>query len=253
MIETITNIYERQIKYIDNILDFAILYGELSFSEVDMAFDVLILVLVVALIFQKLWGALGTKPDSTATPISKETAAKIFDILMKENLKNSKPDDVIDGGELKAENTEAGALQMTLRKIPHFDEEMFLRGAQRAFEIIVSSFAKAETETLKMLVDKNLLKKFEAIIKQRQTDGITAENDFVGFTSTEITNAQIDNKDNALITVRFVSEQANVLRNSEGKVIEGDENFIQSITDIWTFERNIKSASPNWLLVSTKK
>ena len=172
---------------------------------------------------------------------------------MKENLKNSKQQEVIDGGELKAENAEVGALQMTLRKIPHFDEETFLRGAQRAFEIIVSSFAKAETETLKMLVDKKLLKKFEAIIKQRQTDGITAENDFVGFTSTEITNAQIDNKDNAIITVRFVSEQANVLRNSEGKVIEGDENFIQSITDIWTFERNIKSASPNWLLVSTKK
>ena len=57
----------------------------------------------------------------------------------------------------------------------------------------------------------------------------------------------------AKITVRFISEQANVLRDAKGDVIEGDENFIQSITDVWTFERNITSASPNWMLVSTKK
>jgi len=217
-----------------------------------MAFDILILLLVVALIFQKLWKTIGTRPDNT-TPISRESAAKIFDILMKESMKHNKQGCVIDGGELKAENIEDTAIEMTLRQIPRFDKDIFLGGAQRAFELIVTAFAKAEIDTLKMLVDKKLLKKFENIIKQRQLDGITAENDLVGFTSSEITAAKIDDKFNAFITVRFVSEQANVLRNSEGKVIEGDENFIQSVTDVWTFERNIKSVNPNWLLVSTKK
>ncbi len=218
-----------------------------------MAFDILILLLVVALVLQKLWGVLGTKPDNTATPISKESAAKIFDILMKENIRNSQQKNSIDGGELKSEATEMSEVEKTLSKIPHFSSESFLTGAKRAFEMIISEFAKGNIDTLKALVDKKLLKNFEAIIKQRQAEGITSENDFVGFNSVEIINAKIDEKNNAQITVRFVSEQANVLRNSDGTVIEGDENFIQSITDVWTFERNIQSTSPNWLLVSTKK
>ena len=57
----------------------------------------------------------------------------------------------------------------------------------------------------------------------------------------------------AKITVRFVSEQVNILKNKDGEVIEGDENFIQNITDSWTFERALTSTNPNWLLVSTKK
>lgn len=218
-----------------------------------MAFDILILLLVVALVLQKLWGVLGTKPDNTATPISKESAAKIFDILMKENIRNSQQKNSIDGGELKSEATEMSEVEKTLSKIPHFSSESFLTGAKRAFEMIISEFSKGNIDTLKALVDKKLLKNFEAIIKQRQAEGITSENDFVGFNSVEIINAKIDEKNNAQITVRFVSEQANVLRNSDGTVIEGDENFIQSITDVWTFERNIQSTSPNWLLVSTKK
>ena len=98
-----------------------------------------------------------------------------------------------------------------------------------------------------------MFKSFEKIIKQRKEENITAETDFVGFSSVEILSANIDEDNNAKISVRFVSEQANVLRNSDGEIIEGDENFIQSVTDVWTFERNIESKSPNWLLVSTKK
>ena len=41
--------------------------------------------------------------------------------------------------------------------------------------------------------------------------------------------------------------------DADGNVIEGDENYIQNIEDIWTFERAINSTSPNWILISTKK
>ena len=218
-----------------------------------MALDILILLIIVALIFQKLWSVIGTKPTDTTTPISKESAAKIFDILMKENLKNSKKNRVVDGGELQSESSEISAIDKVLRRIPNFNQEAFINSAQRAFELIVAGFAKGDINTLKMLIDKNLFKSFENVINQRKADGIVAENDFVGFESAEIINAQIDEKNHARITVRFVSEQANVLRNAGGKVIEGDENFIQTITDVWTFERDIKSSTPNWFLVSTKK
>ncbi|MBR5482704.1 MAG: Tim44 domain-containing protein [Alphaproteobacteria bacterium] len=215
-----------------------------------MAFDILILILVVVVIFQKLRGLLGTRPEKTATPISQESAAKIFDILMKETMK--KPV-VVDGGELKPEAKELNETEAVLQQIPTFNRTTFLSGAQRAFEMIVTSFAKGEIDVLKALIGKTLFKKFEDIINQRKEEGITAETDFIGFNSVEIVSAKIDKNNKAKITVRFVSEQANVLRNAEGNIIEGDENFIQTITDIWTFERNINSTTPNWTLVSTKK
>lgn len=218
-----------------------------------MALDIIILLIVVMIIFQKLWSLLGTRPENTTTPISQESAAKIFDILMKENMKQIKKDTPLDGGELKAESLELSDVEKVFQKIPNFDKDSFLNGAKRAFEMIVTSFAKGDITLLKSLVDKKLFKSFEDIIKQRQNEGISAETDFIGFNSAEITNAEIDADNNAKIVVRFVSEQANVLKDAEGKVIEGDENFIQSITDIWTFERNIYSTSPNWLLISTKK
>jgi len=217
-----------------------------------MALDILILLLVVAVVFQKLWSVLGTKPTETRQ-ISKESAEKIFDILMKENLRHSQKN-TVDGGELNAEpNTELSETEKVLRQIPRFNQESFINGAKRAFEIIITSFANGDTTTLKTLVGKNLVKKFDEIIKQRKADGITAETDFVGFNSAEIVNAKIDEKSNAQIAVRFVSEQANVLKDAKGNVIEGDENFIQSITDVWTFEKSINATSPNWILVSTKK
>ena len=218
-----------------------------------MALDIIILLVVVVIIFQKLWSLLGTRANNASTPISQESTAKIFDILMKENMRHAKQKDTVNGGELKAESKTMTETDKTLSSIPLFDKDTFLNGAKRAFEMIVTAFAKADLETLKSLIEKNLFQRFEEIIKQRKDDGITAETDFIGFNSVEIIHAEIDDASNAKISVRFVSEQANVLRNSDGKVIEGDENFIQSITDVWTFERNINSTSPNWLLISTKK
>ena len=63
----------------------------------------------------------------------------------------------------------------------------------------------------------------------------------------------MDSKNNALISVEFVSEQVNVLRDKDNKIIEGDENYIQTITDVWTFERALDAKTLNWVLVSTKK
>ena len=60
-------------------------------------------------------------------------------------------------------------------------------------------------------------------------------------------------KNSVKIVVEFVSEQVNLLKNADGEIIEGDENFVQKITDVWTFERYLNAKNNNWVLVSTKK
>jgi predicted lipid-binding transport protein (Tim44 family) len=50
-----------------------------------------------------------------------------------------------------------------------------------------------------------------------------------------------------------VSEQVNLLKNADGDIIEGDENYIQQISDVWTFEKSLDANVNNWMLCSTKK
>ncbi len=214
-------------------------------------FDIIILLLVVIVIYSKLKSVLGTHPSETpkATPLSEESAAKIFDIIMAENAKNIQQNNVKD----ITPPAELTPLQQELKKIPNFNEDAFLNGARQAFEIIITAFAKGDIETLEALVSPKLIKKFQEVLHQRQTDGITAETDLICFRSAEITDAKISKNNIAKLSVKFETEQVNLLKNSEDKVIEGDENFVQNITDNWTFERNLTSTNPNWLLISTKK
>lgn len=216
--------------------------------------DIIILLIAVVLIFGKLKSLLGTRPDVSVrqNKITEENAAKIFDMIVKEAEKQKQ---ALENKEAKEEpvTVELSETDKVLNKIPNFNKERFINSAKKAFEIIVTSFSKGDTETLESLVSKTLNKKFQEIINQRQAEGITAETDLIGFNEAEITSAKITSDDIAKITVKFVSEQVNILKNKDDEVIEGDENFIQNITDVWTFERCLTSTSPNWLLVSTKK
>ena len=197
--------------------------------------DIIILLVAVILIFQKLRSLLGTRPDTeiTRTKISEESAAKIFDMIVKEAEKQQQT--AVEKDSVPEENM--SDLDKTLVKIPGFNKERFITGAKRAFEIIVTAFSKGDTETLENLVSKSLIKKFQEIIEKRRAEGISAETDLIGFDQAEITAAKISKNDIAKITVKFVSEQVNLLKNKDDEIIEGDENFIQNIIDVWTFER----------------
>lgn len=221
--------------------------------------DIIILLVVVVLIFQKLKTLLGTRPDMEERNIAETKATKLIDIINKEleqteeKLSEIKKEEQEKSQSTTEEKTELSETDKALSLIPNFNKENFINSAKKAFELIVTSFSKGDVKTLEMLVNLKLFKKFQEVINQRQNDGITSETDFIGFDSAEITHAEITKNDIAKITVKFISEQVNLLRNKEGEVIEGDEQYIQNITDVWTFERALTSTSPNWLLASTKK
>ncbi len=214
--------------------------------------DIIVLLVVVVIIFQKLRNLLGTRPTG-GEELSEEKAAEILNFLIKENRKIANEQKTAEEKNSLKEKEQLSETEAVLAQIPNFNPSRFEESAKKAFEIIITSFAKGDTEALEMLVSKNLFKKFQEIINQRQSDDITAETDLIGFSEVKIVNAKIVKNDTARISVEFHSEQVNLLRNAEGKVIEGDENYIQNITDVWTFEKSLTSSNPNWILVSTKK
>lgn len=217
--------------------------------------DIIVLLIVVVLIFQRLWRALGTRPEieTKKVKLSREGAEKLYNLLKNEAEKELK-EAAQNAEELVPVDSEPlNEIDAVLVSIPNFNKANFITGAKKAFQVITEAFNKADTETLKMLVSPSILKKMQTVIKQRQDEAITAETDFICFDKADIIKAKVDSKNNALISVEFVSEQVNVLRDKDNKIIEGDENYIQTITDVWTFERALDAKTLNWVLVSTKK
>lgn len=132
-----------------------------------------------------------------------------------------------------------------------FDEEGFEQGARGAFEMIVASFADGDTKTLRPLLSNDVFDDFAGAIHDREEQNQTLETTLVGIKEAEIEEAELQGR-TAFVTLRFVSEQINVVKDSEGRIVEGDPSEVTQITDIWTFARNTRSRDPNWTLVATR-
>lgn len=149
---------------------------------------------------------------------------------------------------------EGSALSQTLTEIAladrRFDAEAFLSGARIAYEMIVTGFAKGDRASLRPLLDEHVFRNFETVIAGRETRGETVEQSFIGITDATLTAAQIEDK-RARLTVRFTSELTSCVKNREGIVVDGDPVTVRRVSDVWTFERDLKTADPNWRLVAT--
>ena len=134
---------------------------------------------------------------------------------------------------------------------PSFDPLGFAAGARAAFTAIVEAFARGDTATLKPLLDGPTFASFEGAIRGRAERNEKAEGTLIGFEASDIAGAEMQGT-HAAVTVRFVSEQINVVRNAEGQIVDGNPNEVQKVVDLWTFRRDTKSSDPNWQLIKTE-
>jgi len=91
---------------------------------------------------------------------------------------------------------------------------------------------------------------FEAAVGARERSGNTQETTLVGIDRAELIEARLDGS-NAVVTVKYQSQQVNATRDESGKVLEGDPNTVEAVTDIWTFSRDMRASDPNWTLIGT--
>jgi predicted lipid-binding transport protein (Tim44 family) len=145
----------------------------------------------------------------------------------------------------------AGGLTRIRSADPAFDEGHFLSGARSAFEIIVNAYASGDTAALKPLLSDDVFANFANAIEDRRKSGHTHATTLVGVRGIDIIEAELQAR-NAVITVKILSDQINVTRDSDGKTVDGDPGEVVSVTDIWTFSRSTRARDPNWTLVATR-
>jgi predicted lipid-binding transport protein (Tim44 family) len=150
--------------------------------------------------------------------------------------------------------TPADAVAAGLERIRGADESFdptgFLEGARFAFETIVGGFAAGDQALLRPLLADDVYKPFAAAIEERVAAGETLETRILQLKAEDIVEAGLAGR-TARVTVKFVSDQINVLRAHDGSIVDGDPNSPVEKTDFWSFARDTRSPDPNWVLVAT--
>ena len=140
-------------------------------------------------------------------------------------------------------------------KTNNVDEETkknFLKGANLAYEQIITSFAKGDKKSLKGLLGKKMYADFSEVIEERNSKKIKHETTFIGIKSSKI--LEFNKIENIYkVSVNFVSEIITSVKDKDNKIIEGNPDVIKTVNDIWKFSKNMWSQDPTWYLVETSQ
>ena len=126
-------------------------------------------------------------------------------------------------------------------------KEQFLKGAEIAYESIITSFASGDKKKLKTLLSKDMSSNFEDVIVERDKKNIKSELTFVAMKESKLEKFE-KIKNEFYATVKFVCEIISVKRDKNNNIIEGNPDKIKTVTDYWKFSKNIFSRNPNWYL-----
>ena len=185
--------------------------------------DIILLAMIAGFIFLRLRGILGKKTgfDDIKSNFQQETV----EVNTKKNLNS----ETFDESEKKE----------------------FLKGAQIAYETIVTNFSKGKLKDIKSLLDLNVYEQFNSALNERNSKNYLSETTFVGINSAEIKDHK-QNKNMLEVTVEFVSEIISCIKDKENKVISGDPEKVKKVHDVWKFSKDSRSNNPNWLLIDTQ-
>ena len=186
--------------------------------------DIILLAMIAGFIFLRLRGILGKKTG------------------FEEDIKSSFHQET---SEVKS------AVKLNSETFDEKAKKEFLKGAQIAYETIVTSFSKGKLKDIKSLLDINVYEQFNTALDERKSKNYSSETTFIGINSTEIKHHQ-QNKNMLEVTVEFVSEIISCIKDKENKIISGDPEKVKKVNDVWKFSKDSRSTNPNWLLIDTQ-
>ena len=191
-------------------------YGDLQFV------DIIIFIGIAVFLIYRLRNVLGRRTGFQKQDETKKT-------IQKKLLNEKKTIPQLKENELK--------LSTAYEVLEEFDHKNFLEGVKFAFEAIINAFNKNDKKTLKNLLTNNVFTSFEEAINMQKNN---PEFQFYSLVVDSVEDVVVEN-DMIGITVKITSEQFK----------DNDEATIIKKQDTWTFQKNINSKSPIWLLSST--
>ena len=168
--------------------------------------DIILLAMIAGFIILRLRNILGRKTGHQEKGFSDFTDKKFEQFKKATNVRDVKPKNEFDAK----------------------DKKQFLKGAEVAYETILTSFSKGDKENLKTLLTEKMQNNFSSAIEDRNAKKIKSELTFVGIKSSAIENFE-KTAEALYFTVKFVSEIISVKKDKDNKVVEGDPNKIRTV------------------------
>jgi predicted lipid-binding transport protein (Tim44 family) len=210
--------------------------------------EIVLLAMIALFVGLRLYAVLGQRTGHEQSPVVTRPDAA------PEPAPASAPSDASQGpaetSGLAYEQGAATGIRAIIAADSSFDVARFVEGAQSAYKMVLEAFWKGDREELALLANQEVAAAFIAAIDEREAVGHTLDNRLVAIERAAIEDARLDGKV-AEIEVRFDSFIAAVTRDKDGELVAGSMSDAVPSKDIWTFQRNLASKDPNWLLVET--
>lgn len=211
--------------------------------------QLLVLAGIAVFLILRLKSVLGTREGFEKPPLPRGAASQ----------ETKRDFEVIEGGpdlditdHVPEGSPEAQALTEMKRVEPSFSVSEFMGGARGAYEMILMGFERGDMAEIKPFLAEDVYETFDEVVKAREAQGLTIEAEFVGVRELSLHNATFDKAtDRAEITMKFIGELTQVVRDANGEIVEGSATQVKRQKDVWTFARTMGSDDPNWLLVAT--
>jgi len=214
--------------------------------------DIILLAMVAGFLILRLRSVLGRRTGHEQSPNENFQAARDNVVPLPSASRETEEEAVPTEIEPAYKDTplEPGLISLR-RAAPEFSSSEFLDGAAHAFELIVVAYAKGDVDTLKPLLSSSVYSNFASAIQDREDRAETMDTQLVSVRPAKLESVSMEGAD-AMVAVRFESEQVNVITDADGSVVEGSLDVTESVIDIWTFRRDTESRDPNWTLVATR-
>ncbi len=228
-------------------------------SEGGMGFpDLIILGLVAAFVLLRLRSMLGTHHEEDVRP--KIVIADVQPVAARQadEPPHERPEELPEETEedIRAQlgGQDEGRVAQQLQAIRVMDKQFrvkdFLKGARMAFEMVIEAYAKGDKATLRQLLSAELLKDFQQALKEREQADEREEVTLISIDDAHITDASLQGQ-KARLSVMFQSQQMVSVLGKDGKRLPGQSPAMETVEDVWVFERDVRSADPKWTLVQT--
>jgi len=210
--------------------------------------QLLVLAGIAVFLILRLRGVLGTRDGFEKPPMDGPVAP-----ATQRDLKGIEGGPDTDITDFVAEGSDAAKALAAMKRVePAFSVDEFLKGARSAYEMILMGYENGDLDSIEPFLSEEISESFVSALAAREDEGLKVEATFVGLRDIAISAATFDKSTGeGAITVRFTGELTSVVRDSEGKIVEGDPNEIKRQRDVWTFARKMGADDPNWQLVAT--
>jgi predicted lipid-binding transport protein (Tim44 family) len=210
--------------------------------------EIILFALVAGVLVFRLYSILGQKDDNFGKVVGDVDNVIPYpgSCTMKDITKSVKVEPVYNTKDSEI----AKVLELVNDSDNEFTESYFIEAAKATFEVVIRAFADGNKQILKKLLKSNIYENFCKAIDERDSE-TRLDITLVSIKSTDLVSANV-NKNLVTLTVKFVTEQITLLRNKVNEIIKGDASKVELVQDIWSFEHNLASNSPEWKLAATK-